>query len=262
MAAPSLVTDRMTERLDLTGIDMEAFRRDPLDESTLRCLRYMHDVEHHTICYLRDVLVTSSHQDPDLTAFMTMWVYQEHWHGDALGQILEAHDEDPVVRRVETRRDLGLRDRLLPLGTMLADALTAHVPAVHMTWGAVNEWTAQAAYSRLAARSGHPVLREVLARIARQEGGHIAFYSRQARARLAASPTARRLTRFTLRQFWSPVGAGLMPEEEVAHLARHLFSGPEGLDAVDRVDRRVDGLPGLGGLDLMAGSARRLLRRG
>ena len=45
-------------RLDLSGVDFGAFRVRPLDAGSLRCLRYMHDVEHHTICYLRDLLVT------------------------------------------------------------------------------------------------------------------------------------------------------------------------------------------------------------
>ena len=39
-------------------LDLDAFRRDPLPEGTLRTLRYMCDVEYHTVCYLRDMLVT------------------------------------------------------------------------------------------------------------------------------------------------------------------------------------------------------------
>ena len=53
----------------------------------------MHDVEGHTVCYLRDVLVTRAHRDPDITSFLTLWNYEEFWHGDAIGQVLAAHDE-------------------------------------------------------------------------------------------------------------------------------------------------------------------------
>ncbi len=42
-----------------------------------------------------------------------------------------------------------------------------------------------------------------------------------------------------------------MPLEETHHLVRTLFSGPEGRAVADRIDRRVDRLPGLGGLGLM-----------
>ena len=34
--------------------------------------------------------------------------------------------------------------------------------AVHMAWGAANEWSANAAYLRLAKQEGHPVLAELL----------------------------------------------------------------------------------------------------
>ena len=69
----------------------------------------------------------------------------------------------------------------------LGSALTRHIVAVHMTWGAVNEWTTQAGYGRLAAKAEHPVLSELLRRIMRQEGRHIDFYAIGARQRLADS---------------------------------------------------------------------------
>ncbi|MGH3511505.1 MAG: hypothetical protein ACRDRB_04425 [Pseudonocardiaceae bacterium] len=45
-------------------VDYSAFQRTPLPEAALRAVQYMSDVESHTICYLRDLLVTPSHQDP------------------------------------------------------------------------------------------------------------------------------------------------------------------------------------------------------
>ncbi|HKY67818.1 MAG TPA: hypothetical protein VJM49_15655, partial [Acidimicrobiales bacterium] len=102
-------------RLDLTGIDFDAFHHAPLDGDTLRCLRYMHDVEHHTVCYLRDLLVTPAHRDPDVTTFLSVWNYEELWHGDALGRVLQAHGEGAGTPRIaRVRRGLGLRDRLAP----------------------------------------------------------------------------------------------------------------------------------------------------
>ena len=83
----------MSRRLDTTGLDFDAFRSQPLDESVLRCLRYMHDVELHTVCYLRDLIVTSANRDPEITAFLTMWNTEEYWHGEAIGSALAAHGE-------------------------------------------------------------------------------------------------------------------------------------------------------------------------
>jgi hypothetical protein len=238
--------------LEVDDLDFSAFGDQPLDEASLRCLRYMHDVELHTICYLRDVLVTDAHRDVEISTFLTFWVYEEFWHGEAIGRVLAAHGERAGSSRVAPlRQHMGRHDRLMPVYTMAANALTRHVPAIHMAWGAINEWTTQAAYGRLAARAGHPVLSELLARIKRQEGRHIDFYASQAAERLGRSPRARRLARLALDRFWTPVGAGLMPATEVAHLADHLFGGEDGARAVARIDRNVDRLPGLEGLGLL-----------
>ena len=80
-------------RVELDGIDFDDFRTHRSTSGTLRCLRYMHDVEHHTVCYLRDLLVTSAHRDPEVTSFLTMWAFEEYWHGDAIGAVLAAHGE-------------------------------------------------------------------------------------------------------------------------------------------------------------------------
>ena len=42
----------------MDDIDFDTFRAQPLGPDALRCLRYMHDVESHTVCYLREVLAT------------------------------------------------------------------------------------------------------------------------------------------------------------------------------------------------------------
>lgn len=240
-----------SRRLDLDGVDFDAFGVHPLDPATLRCLRYMHDVEHHTTCYLRDVLVTRAHADPEVTAFLACWAYEEHWHGEAIAQVLAIHGEQAGPARVASmRRSLPRGDRLRPLLYLAGSALTPHMVTAHMAWGAVNEWTAQAGYGRLAAR--HPVLSELLRRIMKQEGRHIDFYASQARDRLDGSRLAQRVTREALRRFWTPVGAGVMPPGEVAFLVRHLFSGADGAQVAARIDRQIDRLPGLSGLELVA----------
>lgn len=243
--------------LDTEGIDLDAFAGQPLDPATLRCLRAMHDVEHHTICYLRDLLVTRAHDDPVITTFLTMWAYEEFWHGEALAAVLAAHGERagrPRIAAVRARRG----DRATTLGMMAASACTEHVVTVALTWGAVNEWTTQAGYLRLASRSGHPVLAELLRRIAKQEGRHIDLYATEASRRLAASPAARRATRWALRRRWRPVGSGVLAPAETRHLVHHLFGDAEGAAMVERVDARIHRLPGLDGLHLV-GRARSAL---
>ena len=238
-------------RLEVDDIDFGAFRRRPLDPATLRCIRYMHDVEGHTACYMRDLLATRAHRDPQVTAFLACWCYEEHWHGEALALVLRAHGEPAGRQRLaESRRRLPRRDALRPVAFTLASAISSHIVAVHMTWGAVNEWTTQAGYGRLAAQANHPVLSELLRRIMRQEGRHIDFYALGARRRLADSAAARRITRLALRRYWAPVGSGVMPHSELRFLVNHLFGGDEGRAATRRIDRLVGRLPGLEGLHL------------
>jgi hypothetical protein len=116
----------------------------------------------------------------------------------------------------------------------------------------VNEWTTQAGYARLSAKARHPVLTELLARIMKQEGRHIDFYASEAHLRLGRSRSARKLTRWALRKTWTPVGAGVMPDSEVAFMTRYLFDNEEGARATARIDRRIDKLPGLEGLSLLS----------
>ncbi len=242
--------------LRVEDIDFAAFRDDPLAPPVLRCLRYMHDVELHTDCYLRDLLVTSAHRDPTMTTFLTFWSYEEYWHGEAIGRVLAAHGEergDAEVRRL--RRARRVREGLQPFVHGAASAVSGRaIGAVHMTWGAVNEWTTQAGYSMLAQRADHPVLGELLRRIMRQEGRHIDVYASQAPTRLGASRTAQRLTRLALRRFWAPVGSDLMGGDETGHLISYLFGGDDGGAMAARIDRRIDRLPGLAGLGLVMGA--------
>jgi hypothetical protein len=214
----------------------------------------MHDVECHTVCYLRDLLLTPSHRDPEVTTFLTAWAYEEHWHGAAIGRVLEANGEPAGAARVQQhRRTLPRRDRFAPYFSAIGGAIAGDdFVALHMTWGAVNEWTTAEGYRLLAERADHPVLTTLLGRIRQQESRHIAFYASQARQRLAASPRAQRLTRWALRRLWAPVGSGVMPAAETEFLISWLLAGSAGRDAVARIDAHVDGLPGLAGLRLMA----------
>jgi hypothetical protein len=246
---------RMSAKLEISDLEFDTFRDHPLGPEALRCLRYMHHVENHTVCYLRDILVTRAHRDPEVTSFLTLWNYEEFWHGEAIAGVLAAHDEPVGAEAISAlRRRVSRREAWKPLTFQLGSAFTPHLTAVHMTWGAVNEWTAQAAYARLARRADHPTLTTLLRRIMKQEGRHVDFYVAQARSRLGESRTAQRLTRWALGHHWAPVGTGVVPDEEVAFLRSYLFGDGDGRAVAERIDRRVDRLPGLEGLHLLHGA--------
>jgi hypothetical protein len=251
---------RRTGPITFDDLDLTHFEAHPLADPVLRCISAMHDVEFHTVCYLRDLLVTPAHADPEITAFLGFWNHEEFWHGEALAAVLAAHGLVGGDARVGAlRRGLGARDKLRPLISLLGSAVAGEdFIAMHMTWGALNESCAQASYGQLAKRADDSLLAELLQRIMRQEGRHLDFYASEAARRLAASARARRLTRFALRSFWSPVGSGVIPPAEMRFLSAFLFGDPSGLAAAQRIDRRVQRLPGLHGLHLVEDSVGRL----
>ncbi|MEX5272262.1 acyl-ACP desaturase [Kocuria sabuli] len=235
-------------------LDYEVFRDNPLPTDTLRTLRYMCEVEFHTVCYLRDMLVSPSRKDPQVGTFMTTWNWEEIWHGEALAHVLALHGITVAFDEVKAKRvRLGWRDRLSPVKqSLLSNIVGTDFVAVHMLWGSINERSTAAGYKRLAALEDSPVLTTLLRRIAAQEAKHIAFYTTQARARLQDNPRAQKLARLALRTAWQPVGSGVSPEAEVDHVLRHLFSGPDGRKEIEAVDRHVAKLPGMEGLTLVA----------
>ena len=61
---------------------------DPAARGEARCLAYMMDIESHTVIFLRDLLATRAAYEPDVTAFLSCWVYEELWHGEAFSRFL------------------------------------------------------------------------------------------------------------------------------------------------------------------------------
>lgn len=234
-------------------LDLERFREHPLPEGSLRTLRYMADVEYHTVCYTRDLLTTPSHKEAEMGAFMTMWNREEFWHGEALATVLGIHGITVDFDELKAKRlKLGWRDKLDPIKqSVIGKVVGADFVAVHMAWGAANEWSAITAYNRMAALEEDPVLAELLKRIAKQEARHVAFYTSQARERLAKSVKAQKFARFALSNFWAPVGSSIMEKNEVKHVMGHLMGGEDGRKAARKIDTAISGLPGLEGLTIV-----------
>ncbi len=243
-------------RVPWDDLDLEYFREHPLPTDTLRTLRYMTDVEYHTVCYTRDLLTTPSHKEADMSAFMTMWNREEFWHGEALATVLGIHGITVDFDEVKANRlKLGWKDRLDPIKQSIAGKIVGNdFVAVHMAWGAANELSAIAAYNRMAELEQEPVLAELLRRIAKQEARHVAFYTSQARDRLASSKKAQVIARFALSKFWAPVGSSIMERVEVKHVMDHLMSGPDGRRAARKIDTSIGNMPGLKGLTIVEDS--------
>jgi hypothetical protein len=273
---------RNSKKVDLSEIDWDEVPEHELSDGDVLCLHYMMDIEAHTVIYLRDLLATRAAADPQITAFLSCWVYEELWHGEAFSDFLRAYGiEEPIEPRLpdgrvplptranrwrELRVRIGVGNAFGIVPTMLGSTVAPSFIAVHMTWGAVNELSTLTGYYALIRRSGHPVLHQLLRKVIQDERRHFAFYRAQARARMERSAAARRLVRWVLSHLWTPVGAGVKTEEEVDALGLYLFGdSPEGREQMRGIDRTIAELPGLEGLtimeDYLEGAERRVRER-
>ena len=269
---------RASRRVDLSSVEWDRVKDHPVTSDEARCLTYMMDIESHTVVFLRDLLATRASFDPDVTAFLSCWVYEELWHGEAFSRFLgeaghavppayeDVHGHDPYPTRFDRnqwiRRRVGAKGYVSHLGTLLGSALFRDFVAVHMTWGAVNELGTLTGYHRIIAKTEHPVLIRLLQAVIKDERRHFAFYRAQARMRLARSRQARLVTRWALEHLWAPVGTGVRPQPETDHVIHTIFGDADGLVAVKEMEATLGDLPGLEGTrflsDALEAGARRL----
>jgi len=238
-----------TGALDVSGIAWADVPTHPVSAETIRTLRYMQDIESHTIVYLRSLLATRAIDDPDVARFLACWVYEESFHGLALERFLAAAGH-PVGPRPTPHGHESPAQWLEARATALLSRMWPDFCAVHMTWGAINELTTLTGYRRLAALAGHPVLSELLERITRDESRHFFFYYRQAERRLAR-PAVARVARLLVDRFWAPVGSGVQPPGELRFMAGYLFSGARGRAAARKADDTIRRLPGFATVGLL-----------
>lgn len=241
---------RASRKVQIDDLAWDQVREHPLYAGEVRFLRYMMNIEAHTIVYLKELLSTKAIEDAEVTGFLSCWAYEEYFHGAALEKFLRTYAGDEAARH-------GAGDRLSytspfaraakRLFTPLVSAASPDFVATHMTWGAAQELTTLHGYESLARQSRHPVLKELMARIVRDERRHFAFYYNQAEKRLLAHPRAQKVTRWAMDKLWRPVGVGAMPPAESDFTAWYLFRDGPGQAAVHEVDRTLGQLPGMAG---------------
>src|SRR5579862_2448918 len=220
-----------------------------LDDEALFCLGYMMDIESHTVIYMKELLSTSVAEDPSITAFLSCWVYEEFFHSQVLKRFLESLGLTiGDARFTELRRRKASRRVAEKIGAV-ASHLTRHFPAVHMTWGAINELSTLSGYHALIQRTRHPMLTTVMSRIIKDERRHFSFYFNQAR-RMLLDPTARRITSFLVRHFWTPVGSPVRGDADARRICGYLFGDQQGPRRLAEHDSMIARLPGLGWFDM------------
>lgn len=232
-------------------LGLEAYRGAALDADTLRLLRYLQVIERGTMTHLRGVLVTATHKDARITAFLTTWAFEKYWLADALEQIVLAHqpegteaDRSPFRTPVERT----IRE------SIFANIVGVPMIAVHMSLGTVDQWVTMAAYRRVAELAAHPQLTATIDEFLRIKERQLEFFEAQARFRLEESPQGRRITRRRLRSTPWPIGAQAEPREETRFFYERLYHPVP--DLVAELDERIATLPGQTGLAPIRKAAR------
>ena len=239
-------------KLDLSDIDWAEVPKHSISPEGLRTLRYFLNTEGSTFFYTKALMKTqAAFKEPDLAPFICVWMYEEEFHGRAFRKFLEAYGM-PIPKTY--RRDMflsrGAGERIDEIGqSVLSRIFPDGWPAVHMVWGAIQEYTTYCGYQALIERVNHPVLSVICERIMKQELRHFAFYNMEAKRRLAASAATQRLATRALKFAWTPVGDGMCSKADVCHAIRFLFDGNAG-SAVSTIERKVRELPGLEWFDL------------
>ncbi len=233
------------------AMDLAAYRTNPLHEDTLRVLRYAQIVERATMTHLRGVLVTATHKDARITAFLTTWAFEKYWIADALEQVLLAHQPEgaePDRSPFRTPTERTIRE------SIVANIIGTPMIAVHMTLGTVDEWLTQAAYRRIVELDPNVEFGKIVDKFLEIKQRQLSFFEAQARFRLTESVRTQKLARKRLVKTPWPIGAKAEPDSETHFFFDQLFvSAPE---VVSQLDARVDGLPGQSGLALIRKAAR------
>src|SRR2546430_11855372 len=243
-----------SKKVDITGIAWDEVAAHSLSKGDLFSLHYMMDIENHVPLYLSHLLVTRACMDPILTAFLACWNYEELWHGENIGRLLKLYgiEFDTQDRIANVRANLGVQNSLSILTTMAGSWLLKNFSAVYLSIGAINELTTLTGYNALIRKSGHPVLKDLLSRIIKDERRHYAFYVNSAKEWLTENEKAQRVDRWMLDRFWVPVGQGVKTQEQVDALALYLFDDEQGEEELLAIDEKIGKLPGLSGIKLMS----------
>ncbi|MFI2302974.1 hypothetical protein ACH5AL_29665 [Actinacidiphila glaucinigra] len=229
-------------------LDLASLAEGPLDTDSVRLVRALRDMERTTLHRVRNLLVTATHKDARVTAFLTTWMFERFWIADALDAVLDASpaarglpSSAGPARRVMAER----RERRGPIRrSLIANITGTQIVAGHVTTSLVDEWITRAAYRRLAGVS--PAMASIIEPVVEIKQRHIHFLAEEAELRLGRSVRARRITRRALRHSAWPLGSVDRSRHERTFFERHVFGDPSGRAEAGRIRAMVAALPGIG----------------
>jgi hypothetical protein len=243
-------------------LDLDMFAGQPLAPADRTLIRFLARVEGATMDHFRDVLMTATHKDARVTAFLVTWAYERHWLADALEAVLASHGEPAAGAAAEDaprRRWSERQARRGPLWRALGSIRQGDaVVAAHMTVGLIDEWVMAAAYEVVSEQADSSTLTKVLDRVTAVRHRHEEFFAAEAARRLRESDRAVSLTRSALRHAVWPIGSLRRAAGDRDRFTEAVFACAEGRDRAAAIGTRVAALPGM--TDAAGDAVSRILR--
>ncbi|MCM3660549.1 hypothetical protein M3148_06015 [Georgenia satyanarayanai] len=274
----------------MSAFDVRAYTRDPLDlresgtpgpsglrPAALDAVAYLWSVEGAALDRVRDVLVTPTHADARVTAFLITWTFEQHALADRLAGVLAVNGRaavpPPDSRQGRARRVWD--ERVAPtVGAVRSNLLGADVTSGQLSAGWLDAATTGLLHRRLAELD--PRLAELSRLVHALKARHLEFFAAELDWRLSIGPSslaalgragsvsgARRHGRRAAAA-WRWPGTRYVDPGPAREVARQLLGRHGGIEEVRALDASFAAFPGLGtsrpieaGLCALLGGSRR-----
>ena len=215
-------------------IDGDAIAAAGLSPDAVHLIRVLRDLERGTLDRMRNLLVTATHKDARVTAFLATWAFEKFWVADALDAVLTASGSPTEPLEGPLRHTASERaERHGPIRRALAGNVAgADIVASHVTTGLVDERITQVAYRRLGDAAA--VLSTLVHTLIEVKDRHVQFLAEEAEHKLSASARAVRITRKALAKATWPIGAAAIPAADRTFFETFVFGDAEGRAAAAR----------------------------
>ncbi len=255
--------------------DVRAYVRDPwdvrpadvdlsgmagIDAASCDGLLQLWSVEHDVLDLMRDLLVTPTHAESRVTAFLTTWAYEQFWLAQTLAAAVEA--AGGVAKKPRTtllgRIRSSIDERTVPtIGAFRTNLLGSDLVAGHMVTGWLSTAAADLVLARLAELEPrlaplHEAMHPVKVR-------HMDFYADEARQRLSAGRGPQRLA-LSAASRWEWPGVRYRGRAAVRGQLVRLFADPVVAPRVRALDGAVAAWPGLSSVRPLRSALGRMVR--